>query len=94
MKSRLGSIIPFEGRDKCQSGAGNMLIEILKLIKVADAKGNEMDNSALVTVLAEILLVPGYVFRKYITWASVDSKTATATLNFNGYKVSGTFHFH
>jgi len=46
----------FEGRDKYQNGKGNMLIKLLKMFTVADAKGKEMDESALVTLLSEVYL--------------------------------------
>ena len=66
MKSSIFGIFPFEGRDKYQDGHGNMLIKLLKIIKVADAKGKEIDESALVTILAEALAVPTYALQDYI----------------------------
>ena len=94
MKSNLFGIFPFEGRDKFQDGHGNMFIKLLKVFTVADAKGVEMDKSALVTVLAEALIVPTYALQKYITWQPVDEKTARASLSFDGCTVSGIFHFN
>ncbi|MFZ7103152.1 MAG: DUF6544 family protein [Peptococcaceae bacterium] len=94
MKSRLFRIIPFEGRDKYQDGSGNMLIKLLKVIKVGDEKGREMDESALVTVLAETLLIPAYALQDYLRWTAVDTYTAKAMLEYNGVQVRGTFHFN
>lgn len=93
MKSKILGMLPFEGRDKYQDGHGNMLIKLLKFIKVADAKGKEMDESALVTVLAETLVVPTYALQPYITWTALDSNSAKASINYNGSEVSGIFYF-
>jgi hypothetical protein len=94
MKAKLLGLFPFEGRDKCQDGHGNMLIRFLRLLTVADVKGKEMDASALVTVLAEALFIPGYVFQNYISWSGIDSNTVKATLQFKGTIVTGLFYFN
>ena len=70
-----------------------MLIKLLKFIQVADAKGKEMDASALVTILAESLLVPTYALQPYISWTAIDSNTAKAVLRYNECEVSGLFFF-
>ncbi len=94
MKSTIGGLFPFEGRDKYQDGQGNMLIKLLKFIPVANATGKEIDASALVTVLAECFLVPTYALQDYISWTAVDSKTAKATITYHNTKVSGLFYFN
>lgn len=93
MKSSILGIFPFEGRDKYQDGHGNMLIKLLNIIKVADAKGKEMDESALVTILSEALLIPTYALQDYIEWTTIDSNTAKAVIRYNISEVSGLFYF-
>ncbi|WP_051533957.1 DUF6544 family protein [Desulfitibacter alkalitolerans] len=94
MRNRLFGILPFEGMDKYQVGYGNMRIKLLKIFQVADAKGKEMDASALVTVLAESLLVPTYALQPYINWTAIDSNTAKAVIKYNQCEVSGFFFFN
>ena len=94
MKSMIFGIVPFEARDKYQDGQGSMLSRLLKLFTVGNARGKEMDESALVTVLAETFLAPSYALQKYIKWSAIDSLTARATLSNNGTNVSGVFHFN
>ncbi len=94
MNSLMMGFIPMEGRDKFQDGSGNMLIKLFKFLKIADAKGNEMDVSALVTILAESLLIPSYALQKYITWFPLEPKKAKAVCKFGGIEVSGIFHFN
>lgn len=93
MKSRMYGIIPFEGRDLFRNGRGNMLIKLMKFITIQDVKGFEMDTSALVTVLAELIMLPGYALCDYISWKPIDDFMAQAEINFNGIKASGIFHF-
>lgn len=93
MKSRIAGFIPFEGRDKFQNGEGNMLIKLLKFITIDNNKGSEMNVSALVTLLSEVLLVPTCVLQDYIKWVPIDSNTAKAIIKYNGIEVSGVFHF-
>jgi len=94
MRSRIAGLIPFEGRDKFQNGEGNMLIKLLKFITIDNNKGSEMNISALVTLLSEVLLVPTCVLQDYIRWVPIDSNTAKAIIKFKGTEVSGVFHFN
>ena len=94
LKAKMSGFIPFDGRDKFCNGHGNMLIRVLKLIPVQNVTGPEMDKSALVTFLAEILMLPNGALQPYIHWTPVDSKTAIATLSHQGVSVSGIFHFN
>ena len=94
LKNNILGIFPFEARDKCINGKGNMLIKLLKLFTVADAKGVEMDKSALVTVLSETSIILTYALQDYIKWEAVDYNNAKATLTYNDIKVSGSFNFN
>lgn len=94
MSSTLNGLLPFEGRDKYQDGHGNMLIRLAKFIRIADARGTEMDRSALVTILAEALFVPAYALQDYIRWTPVDDHAAAAKLTYNDISVSGIFYFN
>lgn len=93
MQNKIAGIFPFEARDKYQNGKGNMLIRLLNLFTIADAKGIEMDKSGLVTVLSEIAILPTYALQDYISWEAIDDNNAKATLSDNDITVSGTFNF-
>ncbi|CCO07084.1 conserved hypothetical protein [Desulforamulus hydrothermalis Lam5 = DSM 18033] len=71
-----------------------MRIKLLKFIGIADAKGREIDASALVTVLAECFLVPAYALQSYLRWTDIDQTTAKAEIAYNNTKVSGIFYFN
>ncbi|HCY00554.1 MAG TPA: hypothetical protein DG754_10485 [Bacteroidales bacterium] len=82
------------GRDKFENGKGEMTIKLLSLIPVVNAKNNEKINQAtLQRYLAEIVWFPSAALSPYITWETIDDFSAKATLEYNGTKGSGVFHF-
>jgi hypothetical protein len=93
MRGRVLGVVPMEGRDIYQNGRGQMLIRLGRVFTLGDDTGREMDQSALVTILAEALLVPGYAIQPYVTWAPIDHRTARATIRHGGVEASGVFHF-
>jgi hypothetical protein len=87
------SFIHFSGRDKYEDGRGHMLIKLLSLIPVVDAKGKEIDQGALLRYLGEIVWIPSAALSDYISWEEIDSKTAKATMSYKGITASGIFKF-
>jgi hypothetical protein len=85
--------IHLAGRDKYGNGKGNMLIKLLYLIPIADAKGTETDQGAMVRYLAEIIWFPSAALNDYIQWEQIDSTTAKATMTNGGITASGLFKF-
>jgi len=92
IKSSLSGI-PFEGFDSYQDGVGSMKGTIAKLITLFDQRGEDMDRSCLVTVLAESLVVPNAALQDYIKWEEIDDTHAKATISWNGISASGIFTF-
>jgi hypothetical protein len=86
--------IHLAGRDKYVDGKGHMLIKLLSLISVADSKGKEIDQGAMVRYLAEIVWYPTAALENYITWQEVDSTTARATMTYGGITSSAQFFFN
>lgn len=94
MKMRVAGILPLEARDKYQDGHGNMLIRLLRRFTLSEVKGPEMDASALVTLLAETLLLPAYALQPYIKWTSIAADHAAAEMTWAGTTVHGVFSFN
>ncbi|MDX5423373.1 MAG: hypothetical protein LPK07_15845 [Hymenobacteraceae bacterium] len=92
MRSKMLGLIPLSGKDKYQDGKGNMLIK-LAAFTVSEAKGPEMDVSALVTFLAEAVLLPAALLGEYIAWQQVDENILRATISHAGATASGNFFF-
>lgn len=94
MKAKMFGLIPFDGRDIYTGGQGHMYGKIANLITVFDEKEVEIAQSALINILAEALLVPGYALADYITWKPIDENKAKARLVHKGIDVSGIFYFN
>ncbi|MBD81429.1 MAG: hypothetical protein CL840_21100 [Crocinitomicaceae bacterium] len=94
INTELNPLLGISGRDKFEDGKGEMLIKLLSLVPVADAKNNEKINqAALQRYLAEIVWFPSASLSKYIHWESLDDISAKATMEFNGTKGSGVYYF-
>jgi len=94
MKARMFGIIPFDGRDVYHNGQGHMFGKVANLFTVFDEKEPEIAQSALIIILAEALLVPGYALADYISWEPMDAYSAEARLVHKGIDVSGIFYFN
>jgi hypothetical protein len=94
IETEINPILPIVGRDKFVNGKGEMLIKLLALIPVANAKDDSRINEAtLQRYLAEIVWFPSAALSPYITWESVDEYSARAIMDYQGTKGSGVFYF-
>jgi hypothetical protein len=94
MRGSLAGVIPIEGRDKYQNGHGQMLIKLMNVFTLADARGRYMDESALVTILSELLFTPSFALQPYVVWTAIDDQSASAAMTDRGLTVRGVFHFN
>ncbi len=85
--------ISFAGRDLYTEGKGHMLIKVLSLVPVADARGAETDQGTLIRYLAEICWFPSAALNDYLTWEQIDSISARATMRYGDITASGVFSF-
>ncbi|PRY10180.1 hypothetical protein CLV24_11597 [Pontibacter ummariensis] len=81
------------GRDKYEEGRGHMLIKLLALFSVADAKGPETDQGSLLRYLAEMVWYPTAALCRYISWEGIDATTAKATMRYGAITAAGVFKF-
>ncbi|MFO7977026.1 MAG: DUF6544 family protein [Bacteroidales bacterium] len=93
MKAMMMGMIPFEGRDLYAEGQGHMFGKIAQVVSVFDEKNPQVAQSALVIILAESMLIPGYALSEHITWEARDDRSARATMQHEGLEASGTFFF-
>ncbi len=83
----------FTARDKYANGHGHMLIKILSLFPVADATGPKIDQGTMLRYLAETCWFPSAALHESITWETVDSTSARATMTGGDITGSGLFTF-
>lgn len=94
INTEINSILSVAGRDQFKDGKGEMIIKLLSLIPVANAKNSEKINQAtLQRYLAEIVWFPSASLSQHIKWENIDDYSARATMEYKGTKGSGVFHF-
>ncbi|MFZ5591481.1 MAG: DUF6544 family protein, partial [Bacillota bacterium] len=94
VKASMAPGLFFAGRDKYVGGRGHMLIKVLSLIKVADARGKEIDQGTMLRYLAETMWFPAAALSSYIKWEEVDAHSARATMTYGGITACGVFTFN
>jgi hypothetical protein len=83
-----------EARDRSVGGEGNMLVLAESTFTLADARGPELDQGALLRVLGEMVWFPTALLDgRYVTWDPIDDRRATATLRVGGRTVAGVYEF-
>ncbi len=91
--------IPFEGIEyifdnPSETSFARMKGVIAKTLTIFDVVGPEMNQSALVTYLAESLIVPNAALQDFIKWEEIDDLNAKATISYKGITATGTFTFN
>jgi hypothetical protein len=82
-------------RDQYFEGKGSMLIKLLSLITIGDAKGNEMDQAALMRWFSEAAWFPTALLpSEKLHWEEIDPNSAKGILEDGGLKVSLIFYFN
>jgi hypothetical protein len=83
-----------DARDRSVDGIGSMLVEIESTVTIADSKGPELDQGALLRLLGEMVWFPtAFLDHRYVRWSAIDNQRARATLRLNDRTVSGEFVF-
>lgn len=75
-------------------GHGRLRAKLLSFIKIADAKGPEVDQGELLRYLAETIWFPTVWLSDYIQWEGIDARSARTTLSQAGLTVAAVFHFN
>jgi hypothetical protein len=86
---------PVLGLHLYKNQKASMVIKLLGLIKVVDAKGPQMDQGETVTVLNDMcLLAPSTLIDKSIQWESVNSLSAKAIYTNGKITIGATLSFN
>jgi len=90
---RMMHVLPIAGRDRYADGHGSMLIKLGSLITVADGRGPEIDQGAMLRWLGEIVWFPSAALSDAISWEPIDARNARATMRHRGVTASAVFTF-
>ncbi|MCW7080577.1 MAG: hypothetical protein OCU16_05725 [Candidatus Methanospirare jalkutatii] len=93
-KVRIAPLVSIYAKDEFIEGKGNLVVKLLGLIKVVDAKGYEVDHGEILRFLAECIWFPSAFLNDYIKWEAIDNSSAKATISHKGINASAIFHFN
>lgn len=83
-----------DARDRSARGEGSMLVRLESTFTLADARGPELDQGALLRLLAETTWLPtAFLDDRYIGWTAIDDRHARVTLRLADREVACTFQF-
>ncbi len=80
-------------RDLFLEGHGHMWVKLLGVKSLADVRGKELDQGALLRFFSEIVWFPQAALADYIDWEELEGESARATIRFAGVEASADFHF-
>ncbi len=89
----MNPLLKIVGRDMYHEGKGQMLIKVLSLIPVVDARGEEIDQGAMLRFMGEMSWFPAAALSDYLEWEEIDGNSARATMSYGGVTASGVFAF-
>jgi hypothetical protein len=81
------------GRDLFIEGKGSMKIKLFSIFGLVNSNGKNIDEGSAQRFLAEMIWFPTSFVNDYISWESIDSTSAKATLKYKETVVDGIFNF-
>ena len=94
VKMKMPPFFRLAGRDRFVDGKGEMLIKMFSVFTVVREDGDKIDEGSLQRYLAEIVWFPSAALEDYISWETIDSVSAKATIRYKGTVGSGIFYFN
>ncbi len=91
---KIGPLTLLNGFDRYDNGAGRMLIRLLSLFPVVNISGPEIDLSALIIFVNDMVMWPTAFLSDYIHWEPIDSGSACARVDLNGRQFSAVCVFN
>lgn len=89
-----GKIPLLSAKDIYYNGEGNLVIKLLSFIKIANLKGEEINQGELLRWLAEAPCFPTALLPSdKLTWESIDDSSAKVIFTDNNLTIEGIFHF-
>jgi hypothetical protein len=91
---KAGPFTLLTGYDRYDNGAGSMLIRLLSLFPIVDARGPEVDMSALIIFVNDMVMWPTAFLSDYIHWEPLDTHVARAQVSLHGKQFSAVLRFN
>lgn len=82
------------GYDKYDNGEGHMLMRLLSMFPVVDARGPELDMSALIVFINDMVMWPTAFLSDFIQWEPLDEMAARMRVSLHGKHFSAVLQFN
>jgi hypothetical protein len=92
-KARAAPLVSILARDKFVDGKGHMLVSLLGLFTLADARGPEIDLGAGLRFWGEILSFPEMIRSPHLRWEAIDERQARLEIQHEGLTLTATVTF-
>jgi hypothetical protein len=91
---KMGSLTLLNGFDRYDKGSGHMLIRLLSLLPVVDVRGPEIDLSALIIFINDMVMWPAAFLSDFIHWEAINATSAELQVDLYGRQFSAVAHFN
>jgi hypothetical protein len=91
---KTGPFTLLTGYDRYDNGAGYMLIRLLSKFPVVDVRGPEVDMSALIIFINDMVMWPTAFLSDYIHWEPLNALEARAQVTLHGKQFSAVLRFN
>jgi hypothetical protein len=91
--ARLGPVAVVRARDMYAEGHGRMLVKVVSLWPVVDARGAQTDQAAMMRYLSEMIWFPAAFLASNVSFEAVDDSSALVTLTDHGRTATATMFF-
>lgn len=91
---RVAPVLWIDARDESMQGVGRMLVKAGASWTLADARGPQIDQGALLRMLGEMTWFPtAFADSRYLSWTALDERSAEATFRVADREVHAVFQF-
>jgi len=91
---KMGPFTLLNGFDRYDNGTGHMLIRLLSMFPVVDIIGPEIDLSALIIFINDMVMWPTAFLSDYIHWNAINTTSAELQVDLYGKKFSAVAYFN
>lgn len=85
--------MPIQAKDSVLDGHGSMTVMLGKLFQLFHVTGVEMDQSQLITTLADAVYMPSFFLQDFITWRVLDDHRVEFEIVWKDVSAKGKFTF-
>ncbi len=91
---KVGPFTLLNGYDRYDNGTGHMLMRLLSMFPVVNVSGPEIDLSALIIFVNDMVMWPTAFLSNYIRWEPIDANSARARVNLHDKQFSAVLSFN